>query len=282
MRLAATLQLLTLAGAAQAADWPQGTWCEVQRQNRDGASPVTVEYRLGADGALSRCEDGRVRSGRWQLAPEGLELDGETLSAIRRERSGFTAHGASEDRLFLAGPCIEPEAAFWLDLETAIRQSRQNEVLERLGPQALFNTRNAHSVWGQTPLSLAVQHGQTAIVRALLAAGAKAGLVTGAGQFPLLLAMKPGVPDEVGLALLAAGAPIDTADDHGRTALFWAAANRRFAMVARLLDAGADPLRRWTHPVDERVSTIASAVLGQPDLPASLAKRLAALEERAR
>jgi hypothetical protein len=102
MRLAATLLLLTLAGAAQAADWPQGTWCEVQRQNRDGASPVTVEYRLGADGALSRCEDGRVRSGRWQLAPEGLELDGETLSAIRRERSGFTAHGASEDRLFLA------------------------------------------------------------------------------------------------------------------------------------------------------------------------------------
>lgn len=285
MRHAAFLvsTLLAFAGAAQATDWPQGSWCEVQRQNKDGVNPVTVEYRLEANGDLIRREDGQVRSGRWQSAPEGLELDGEALSAIRHDRTGFTAHGgANEDRLFLAGPCIEPEAAFWLDLETAIRLARQGEVLERLSPPVLLNTRNDHSVWGQTPLSLAVLHGETAIVKALIAAGAKADLVTGAGQFPLLLAMKPGVPDEVGQALLAAGAPVDTADDHGRTALFWAAANRRFAMVARLLDAGADPLRRWTHPVDERVSTIASAVLGEPGLPASLAKRLVALEERAR
>ena len=44
MRHAAFLvsTLLAFAGAAQATDWPQGSWCEVQRQNKDGVNPVTV------------------------------------------------------------------------------------------------------------------------------------------------------------------------------------------------------------------------------------------------
>lgn len=274
--------LLAFAGAAQATDWPQGSWCEVQSDEEGFVLSSAIEYHLAADGSLSRSKDRlNASNGRWQATPDGLILDGEVLGTIRRDRTGFTARSAHAIRLFLAGACVEREASFWLTLETAIREAKQADVLKMLADPALLNARDTTNIWGHTPLSLAVMHRQTDIVKALLAAGARPDLVNDAGQSPLLLAMKPGVPDAIAETLLAAGAPVDSADSYGRTALFWAAAHKRFAIAERLLDAGADPKRRWTSSINEEVSTIASSVLSEPGLPAALAARLAAMSKEA-
>ena len=89
-----------------------------------------------------------------------------------------------------------------------------------------------------TPLAHACARGATAMVQALLAAGAEPSFA--AFTPPLVAAATHGFADIVAL-LLAAGADVDAGDESGMTAL-WIASARGFADIARSL-AGAGARR---------------------------------------
>ncbi|MDP9866691.1 MULTISPECIES: ankyrin repeat domain-containing protein [Streptosporangium] len=93
-----------------------------------------------------------------------------------------------------------------------------------------------------TALYRASVDGRTAIVRALLAAGADPDRISGGEEegLPLCGAAAWGHA-EVAQALLAAGAGPSGREGGGWTALLWAASNGRAEMLDLLLAAGADP-----------------------------------------
>jgi ankyrin repeat protein len=99
---------------------------------------------------------------------------------------------------------------------------------------------NTPNNYGVTPLVLASENGNAAIIRQLLSAGADVNAVVRSGEAPLMLAARTGRVDAV-KALLAAGAKIDAKETwNGQTALMWAAAADRGAVVQTLIDARAD------------------------------------------
>jgi uncharacterized protein len=86
----------------------------------------------------------------------------------------------------------------------------------------------------------AAREGDTALLRAYLAAGAPATMTNAAGDSLLMLAAYHGHAETVQL-ILEHGAEADTANDRGQTPLA-GAAFKGYTEVARLLlDAGADP-----------------------------------------
>jgi uncharacterized protein len=99
---------------------------------------------------------------------------------------------------------------------------------------------DAANRYGVTPLVLAVEQGNLAIVEALLAAGADANHALPEGETILMTAALTGnVP--VIRALVKAGAKLETRDSfQGETALIWAVASDHADAVKALLDAGAD------------------------------------------
>ena len=92
--------------------------------------------------------------------------------------------------------------------------------------------------YGVTPLQLACEAGDAAVVRALLAAGADANGRFPDGATPLRSAARTGRPAAVA-ALLNAGAEVNAAGARGQTALMWAAAAGHAAAVDVLTEAGA-------------------------------------------
>jgi ankyrin repeat protein len=117
---------------------------------------------------------------------------------------------------------------------------------------------NARERLGQTALMWAAAEGHTAIVRALIAAGADLNAKTESGFTPLFFAVREGRLETV-RAFLAAGAdahammqrPQDEAGPRpatgGRTSpLLLAVQNAHFELAIALIDAGADPNDRRT------------------------------------
>jgi ankyrin repeat protein len=117
---------------------------------------------------------------------------------------------------------------------------------------------NARERLGQTALMWAAAEGHTAIVRALIAAGADTNAKTDSGFTPFFFAVREGRLDTV-RAFLAAGAdanammqrPQDEAGPRpatgGRTSpLLLAVQNAHFELAIALIDAGADPNDRRT------------------------------------
>ncbi len=100
----------------------------------------------------------------------------------------------------------------------------------------LVNTANRYGV---TPLSLACTNGNTAVVEALLAAGADANTPLRGGETPLMTAARTGRVGPV-KALLARGADVNAKLPGGQTALMWAAAEGHTAVVETLVAAQAD------------------------------------------
>jgi len=96
-----------------------------------------------------------------------------------------------------------------------------------------------------SPLIIACQHGDTAILDMLLAARADA-KTPGPGGVTALAVCAGNAPAAVVTRLIAAGAVVDAADDNGQTPLMWAAANGRVENITLLVEHGASVNRR-TH-----------------------------------
>jgi uncharacterized protein len=127
-------------------------------------------------------------------------------------------------------------------LHWAVHYRRVDQVSKLLAAGASATTATAYKV---TPLQLACDQGNAAIIRALLAAGANAQDTVEGRESMLMLAARSGNNAAV-QALLenGAGAKIDADSEKGQTALMWAAAEGHVEVVKTLLAAKADPARR--------------------------------------
>ncbi|VVD32921.1 Ankyrin repeat-containing protein [Paraburkholderia dioscoreae] len=118
--------------------------------------------------------------------------------------------------------------------------------LETIAPAALstwlvyhgFPDLHSRGVNGETPLMRAAQHGEDAVVEALLAFGARAGALDDDGNHALWFACLHGGPATI-LRLIEAGSPIDHANDDDITCLMQAAASGRLDILRMLLAHGA-------------------------------------------
>jgi ankyrin repeat protein len=123
-----------------------------------------------------------------------------------------------------------------------------------------------------TPLCGAASWGHTAVLRALLEAGADPDRAESDGFTPLAWAVAGGSCESASM-LLEAGADPNRADSHGRTPLHRAADHGRLELVRLLLEHGADP-----SIADEEGKTprdVASARAGrdnEPELRAEMAE----------
>lgn len=96
---------------------------------------------------------------------------------------------------------------------------------------------------GLTPLMRAALDGDAACVNELLAAGADVSCRNADGNNALWLACVGGSTDAV-RALAGAGIDLDNRNDTGATTLMYCASSGKHAMLALLLDLGADPMQR--------------------------------------
>ena len=127
-----------------------------------------------------------------------------------------------------------------------------------------------------TPLMRACESGRDLIVERLLLAGADTGRVNRRG-YNVLHVMATQYNDRLGIVerLLRAGAPVDSEEPHGYTALMLTAAHGRQALVEKLLGAGAA-----VNHVNKQGSSILAVALanGQDAVAATLLAAGAAVQ----
>ena len=123
-------------------------------------------------------------------------------------------------------------------LHWAVYYDDENLVRQLLRRGAQVNIRNEY---GASPLSQAAIIGNAGVIKRLLDAGADANEAGADGQTALMIVART-ANTQAAEALIKAGADVNVVEQwRGQTALMWAAAQKQPAMVALLLEHGADP-----------------------------------------
>jgi ankyrin repeat protein len=128
------------------------------------------------------------------------------------------------------------------DGSTALHWAAYRDDLEmvKLLLAAGANAKAATREGAITPLLMACQNGNAALIETLLKAGSDANAVKSNGTTPLMMAAASGHADAV-QTLLAHGANVNAKESaHGQTALMFAAALNRAAVIRVLMANGAD------------------------------------------
>jgi uncharacterized protein len=128
------------------------------------------------------------------------------------------------------------------DGSTALHWAAYRDDLEmvKLLLAASANAKATTREGAITPLVMACQNGNAAMIETLLKAGADANAVKTNGTTPLMMAAASGSVDAV-RALLVHGATVNAKESaHGQTALMFAAALNRAAVIKTLMANGAD------------------------------------------
>ena len=220
-----------------------------------------LTFRLGArraDGTLDRTG---FLGGKADLIDRALRLPAPWLVAARRApRERFemqgrgwverttslmrAAHQGHEHRvrlLLAAGApprCVDDNWRMTA-LHNASAQGSARAVAALLEADAAGATVNAQDRYGRSPLVLASVNGHEGAVRALLAAGARQGLLGNAGRTALHLAAANGHTGVVRLLCAAPDAPVDARDSDGSSPLLLASRNGSEGAVRILLACGA-------------------------------------------
>ncbi|KAG2500831.1 hypothetical protein HYH03_001593 [Edaphochlamys debaryana] len=245
---AALLRLLTQQGELMA---QQG------EQHRELMAQL-ASLLAGRDARAAEAEEfrGRLVEAEGQLGAREAEVDSERLRAaevegqLARER----ARAAELAELLAARDAELTELRAQLEAVSAAYQlispKEHNETLYKASDAGDIEQVRALLAAGadvnyidkgtdQTPLLVAAWEGHTAVVQALLEAGAWVEATCGCGWRPLHHAAIQGhVP--VMQALLAAGADVDAQDNNRRTPLILAARNGHLEAVRALLVGGAN------------------------------------------
>jgi len=128
----------------------------------------------------------------------------------------------------------------WYKFLNAVRESKNNDVLEMLGRpgSSIVNSRDVTT--GEGALHIVIKRGDETYLRFLLQKGADANLRDGKGNTPLLLAVTLGQTDMIPI-LTAAKANPNLGNSAGETPLIRAVQRRDIGMIRTLLTEGADP-----------------------------------------
>jgi len=101
-----------------------------------------------------------------------------------------------------------------------------------------FNSFNEKNLLGDTPLQVAIGHGQLAAVEMLLSVGVQVNVTDAKGETPLHLVVEKNHPKVIE-QLLKLGANVNATNSRGETALHLAIAKGEIGLVKLLLDGGA-------------------------------------------
>jgi len=169
-----------------------------------------------------------------EAAPEALQSE---AAAEHEVEAGAVGTGAAEAEAAKADAPAEAVAAPSTDGVLTEPGSGGQGAVEAVAESEAAETTGGASV-AVASLFAAVAAGDAAQVQAALAAGAPVDSTNSAGQTALHLAAE-GEPAVVGVLLATEGCPLDAVDTDGRTALMLAIAYQDGDSVDRLVSAGA-------------------------------------------
>jgi ankyrin repeat protein len=161
-----------------------------------------------------------------------------------RDINGLTIQGdevSNQDvRMDVAGPVSGGMIVVMPDIEhplaAACQDDNIDEVKNLIGRGAGVNAKEKYR--GITPLFIAVENGNKAIVEMLIRFGAKVNARDSEYRTPLML-LDDDADDGLAELLVRSGAKLDLTDNQGNTALIFAADGRELKTVRALIAAGA-------------------------------------------
>src|SRR5262252_2981108 len=159
--------------------------------------------------------------------------------------AGRQKQGGQDVFLTVGGDVNKPAADGTTAIHRAVLANDLKSVQALIKAGADVKAVNQYHV---TPMWLAANNGNEAILDALMAAGADPNTVLSEGETVLMTAAKTGAPEAV-KTLIAHGANVNAKEAwYGQTALMWAVIENNVEAAKLLIGAGADVGARTNTP----------------------------------